>query len=78
MEALLGDYIARKRANRESFPTQPFTRSSSTDSFATDDGIPEQLDMQASAGTVIEKIRRRRSMQLRNQQQTWQVLFSHI
>lgn len=73
VDALLGDYLSRKRTNRESFPNLPFSRSSSTDSFAADEGLFEQQDTQAPTSIVMEKILRRRSFQLRNQQQSWQV-----
>ncbi|CAL9749959.1 DExH-box ATP-dependent RNA helicase DExH3-like [Musa acuminata AAA Group] len=72
VDDILGEYIARKRTNRESFPSIGFSRSSSTDSFATDEGFFEQQDLQTSTSVVMEKILRRRSLQLRNQQQTWQ------
>lgn len=72
VDALLGDYLSRKRANCESFPTAPFSRSSSTDSFATDEGLFEQQEPQSSASPVMEKILRRKSLHLRNQQRNWQ------
>lgn len=78
VDALLGDYLSRKRANRESFPTTPFSRSSSTDSFATDEGLFEQQEPQSSTRPVMEKILRRRSLHLRNQQQNWQVQFHQL
>ncbi|KAJ0962773.1 hypothetical protein J5N97_027895 [Dioscorea zingiberensis] len=72
VDALLGDYLSRKRVNQESFPIAPFSRSSSTDSFATDEGLLEQQESQSSISPVMEKILKRRSLQLRNQQQNWQ------
>ncbi|WOL01197.1 DExH-box ATP-dependent RNA helicase DExH3 [Canna indica] len=72
VDALLGDYLTRKRTNRESFPSLGFSRTSSTDSFATDESFFEQQDLQTSTSVVMEKILRRRSLQLRNQQETWQ------
>ncbi|XP_072964463.1 DExH-box ATP-dependent RNA helicase DExH3-like [Typha angustifolia] len=72
VDALLGDYLAQKRINRGSFSGVAFSRSSSSDSFATDEGFFEQQDPQTSTSTVMEKILRRRSLQLRNRQQTWQ------
>lgn len=73
VDSLLTDYLTRKRANPESFPSSPFSRCSSADSIATDDGFFEQQDTQTSTSTVMEKILRRRSLQLRNQQAAWQV-----
>lgn len=72
VDAFLGNYLARKRTSQESFPNLPFSRSSSTDSFATEEGIFDQQDLQSSTNTVMEKILRRRSLQVRNQQQAWQ------
>jgi len=73
VDGLLDEYLTRKRTSRESIPNLPFSRSSSTDSFATDEGLFEQQDPQAPTNVVMEKILRRRSLQLRNQQQSWQV-----
>ncbi|KAK3160163.1 hypothetical protein QOZ80_1BG0056030 [Eleusine coracana subsp. coracana] len=72
VDALLGDYLARKRMNSGSFPSAAFSRSSSTDSFATDEGFFEQQDNQTSTSAVMERIQNRKSLQLRNQQASWQ------
>ncbi|KAI0507938.1 hypothetical protein KFK09_014066 [Dendrobium nobile] len=72
VESLLTDYLTRKRANPESFPSSSFSRSSSADSFSMDDGFFEQQDTQMSTSIVMEKMLRRRSLQLRNQQVAWQ------
>lgn len=72
VDSLLADYLTRKRANPESFPSIAFSRSSSADSVATDDGFFEQQDTQTSASIVMEKMLKRRSLQLRNQQAAWQ------
>jgi hypothetical protein len=74
VDALLADYLARKRMNSGSFPNAAFSRSSSTDSFATDEGFFEQQDNQTSTSAVMERIQKRKSLQLRNQQAAWQVL----
>jgi ATP-dependent RNA helicase DHX36 len=73
VDALLSDYLARKRTSSGSFPNAAFSRSSSTDSFATDESFLEQQDNQTSTSAVIERIQRRKSLQLRNQQESWQV-----
>ncbi|XP_072985562.1 DExH-box ATP-dependent RNA helicase DExH3-like [Typha latifolia] len=72
VDALLEEYLARKCTNRGSLPSVPFSRSSSSDSFATDEGRFEQQDPHTSTSAVMEKILRRRSLQLRSQQQSWQ------
>nr|CAB3472473.1 unnamed protein product [Digitaria exilis] len=74
VDALLEDYLARKRTNSGNFPSAAFSRSSSTDSFATDEGFFDQQDNQTSTNAVMERIQRRKSLQLRNQQAAWQVV----
>ncbi|KQK02430.1 hypothetical protein BRADI_2g01360v3 [Brachypodium distachyon] len=72
VDALLADYLARKRTNSGNFPNAAFSRSSSTDSFVTDESFYDQPDNQASANVVLERIQKRKSLQLRNQQAAWQ------
>ncbi|XP_071683938.1 DExH-box ATP-dependent RNA helicase DExH3 isoform X1 [Lolium perenne] len=72
VDALLADYLARKRTDSGNFPNAAFSRSSSTDSFMTDEGFYEQQDNQASTNVVMERIQRKKSLQLRNQQAAWQ------
>lgn len=73
VDTLLREYLVRKHANRGCLSSVPFSRSSSSDSFATDEGLFDRPDPQTSTSVVMEKILRRRSLQLRNQQQAWQV-----
>ncbi|KAM0848190.1 hypothetical protein ACQ4PT_054522 [Festuca glaucescens] len=72
VDALLADYLAWKRTDSGNFPNAAFSRSSSTDSFMTDEGFYEQQDNQASTNIVMERIQRKKSLQLRNQQAAWQ------
>nr|CAD1838386.1 unnamed protein product [Ananas comosus var. bracteatus] len=72
VDTLLREYLVRKHANRGCLSSVPFSRSSSSDSFATDEGLFDRPDPQTSTSVVMEKILRRRSLQLRNQQQAWQ------
>lgn len=67
----LQNYLARKRKNQESFPNVPLLRSSSTDSFGTEEGLSDQQGSQTHS-PVMEQILRRKSFQLRTQQQDWQ------
>lgn len=60
----------------ENFQDFAFSRSSSTSSIATDEGLFEQQESLAVSRSVIEKIVWRRSLQLQNQQQAWQVCFA--
>lgn len=61
---------------KENFRDAAFSRSSSTSSIATDEGLFEQPEPLAVSRSVIEKIVYRRSLQLWNQQQAWQVYFA--
>ncbi|KAK8916437.1 putative pre-mRNA-splicing factor ATP-dependent RNA helicase [Platanthera zijinensis] len=71
VDSLLTDYLSRKSANLKSFPNTTFSRSSSADSLTTDEGFFEQQDTQNFSPIMREKLLRR-SLQLRNQQSTWQ------
>lgn len=77
MDGLLGEHFSRKPLSKGSVYLPPFPRSSSNDSNATDEGLFEQPEPFATANGVLEKLLRRKSMQLRDQQHAWQVLF-HI
>lgn len=71
IDAHLGDYLFQKSRTAGSFP-DTFSRSSSSSLYA-DEGLFEQPEPLASSKAVMEKILRRRSMQLYDQQQAWQV-----
>lgn len=72
VEAHLEEYLSQKFMTNENFQDIAFSRSSSTSSIATDEGLFEQPEPLAVSRSVIEKIVWRRSLQLRNQQQAWQ------
>lgn len=72
VEAHLEEYLSQKFTTNENFQDIAFSRSSSTSSIATDEGLFEQPEPLAVSRSVIEKIVWRRSLQLRNQQQAWQ------
>lgn len=72
VEAHLEVYLSQKFTTNENFQDIAFSRSSSTSSIATDEGLFEQPEPLAVSRSVIEKIVWRRSLQLRNQQQAWQ------
>ena len=76
MEAHLEEYLSQKFLMTENFQDIAFSRSSSTSSIAIDEGLFEQPESLAVSRSVIEKIVWRRSLQLRNQQQAWQVYFA--
>ena len=63
---------------KESFPDLSFARSSSSDSIGTDEGLFEQPQPPASNKAVVEKVLWQRSLQMRDQQRAWQVVFLKI
>ena len=73
VEAYLGDFLSQKSRTKETFPDVSFSRSSSSGSIGTDEGLFEQLEPVASNNAVMEKALWRRSLQLREKQQAWQV-----
>ncbi|KAF5751882.1 ATP-dependent RNA helicase DHX36 isoform X1 [Tripterygium wilfordii] len=72
VDAYLSEHISQKSSTNKTFPDISFTRSSSMGSFANDDWLFEQPELPVSSNAVKEKKFWRRSLQLRNQQQTWQ------
>lgn len=73
VEAYLGDFLSQKSRTKETFPDVSFSRSSSSGSIGTDEGLFEQPEPVASNNAVMEKALWRRSLQLREKQQAWQV-----
>ncbi|XP_078431159.1 DExH-box ATP-dependent RNA helicase DExH3-like [Wolffia australiana] len=71
VDALLREYLAHKRSNRDTIPPGTLLRSSSSDSFMTEDSIIDQQDPYMSTSPAVERILRRKSLQLREQQQAW-------
>ncbi|OWM86275.1 hypothetical protein CDL15_Pgr011099 [Punica granatum] len=71
VEAHIEDYLSHKPRFNETFGNS-FSRSSSSGSIATDEGLFEQPEPLASSRSMMEKILKRRSLQLREQQQAWQ------
>lgn len=75
VEAHLGDYLSHKPRFNDTFGNS-FSRSSSSGSIATDEGLFEQLEPLGPNRSVMEKILARRNFQLREQQEAWQVRFT--
>ena len=73
VEGYLGEFLSQKSRTRESFQNLSFSRSNSSGSIATDEGLFEQPESFASSKGVMEKLLWRRSTQLRDKQQAWQV-----
>lgn len=73
VEAYLGGFLSQKSRTKETFPDVSFSRSSSSGSIGTDEGLFEQPEPVASNNAVMEKALWRRSLQLREKQKAWQV-----
>ncbi|RWR93923.1 DExH-box ATP-dependent RNA helicase DExH3-like protein [Cinnamomum micranthum f. kanehirae] len=73
VDSFLGEHFSRKPISKGSvLGLPPFPRSSSYDSNATDEGLFEQPEPFVAASSVLEKLLKRKSMQLRDQQHDWQ------
>lgn len=72
VEAYLGEFLSQKSRAKEAFPDVSFSRSSSSGSIGTDEGLFEQPEPLASNNAGMEKLLWRRSLQLRDKQQAWQ------
>ncbi|KAK4842427.1 hypothetical protein QYF36_021432 [Acer negundo] len=72
IDSYLGDYRSQKLRIKRSFPDSSFSRITSDSSHATEEGLFDQPEPLASSKSVMEKILRRRSLQMRDQLQTWQ------
>lgn len=68
VDACLLNYISGKHKSMG-----VFSRSSSNASIATDESLFEQPEPLPHSQAVMEKILWRRSLQMRDEQQTWQV-----
>lgn len=76
VDAYLGEYLFQKSKRQDRYPPDSsFSRSSSSSSLNTDEGLFEQPESLASSKAVIEKIMWRKSLELRDQQHAWQVCF---
>ncbi|KGN52121.1 DExH-box ATP-dependent RNA helicase DExH5, mitochondrial [Cucumis sativus] len=67
----LGEFLSQK-SRCKGFQDISVSRTSSSGSIATDEGLFEQPEPQGSSKAVMEKILWRRSSHLRDQQQAWQ------
>lgn len=76
VDSYFGEYLSQKSKTRESYPDISFSRSNSSCSIATDEGLFEQPEPLGASKSVMEKIHQRRSLQLRDQQRAWQVLLN--
>lgn len=72
VDAYLADYLSRKSKSANGLHDNSFSRSSSSGSIATDEGLFEQSEPLNLSSSVMERISRRRNLQLRDQQLSWQ------
>ncbi|KAJ8437201.1 hypothetical protein Cgig2_007551 [Carnegiea gigantea] len=72
VDAYLADYLSRKSKSANALQDNGFSRSSSSGSIATDEGLFEQSEPLTYNSSVIERITKRRNLQLRDQQLSWQ------
>lgn len=70
--AYFEEYLSQKSRVKKSFSDSSFARSSSDGSLGTDEGFFVQPEPLASSKSVVEKIARQISFQMRDQQQAWQ------
>jgi len=66
-------YISKKPTSRGFFPPNSLSRSNSGGSMDTDEGIYERPELSVQNSVAMERILSRKSLQLRNQQEKWQV-----
>lgn len=73
VDALLEEHLSRKPTKKGRFMGISSSLSNSDRSMAADEGLFEQQEPQSHASVVMEKILRRKSLQLRDKQQDWLV-----
>ncbi|XP_048503331.1 DExH-box ATP-dependent RNA helicase DExH5, mitochondrial isoform X2 [Beta vulgaris subsp. vulgaris] len=72
VDAYLADYLSHKAKSANILHDNGLSRSSSSGSIATDEGFFEQPEPLNLSSSVMERIIRRRNLQLRDQQLAWQ------
>ncbi|XP_021749282.1 DExH-box ATP-dependent RNA helicase DExH5, mitochondrial-like isoform X1 [Chenopodium quinoa] len=72
VDAFLADYLSHKSKSVNALQNNGFSRSSSSGSIAADEGLFEQPEPLNLSNVVMERIIRRRNLQLRDQQLAWQ------
>lgn len=73
VDAYLKDHLTKKPKR-----TNSFSRTSSTSSMATDEGLLDQPELPAASKTAMDKILWQRSIQLRDRQDYWEVRHYHL
>ncbi|KAK9107049.1 hypothetical protein Syun_023060 [Stephania yunnanensis] len=72
VDALLKEYLYRRPLRSGRFLDSSFTKSNINDGNASDGRLFEVVDPPQPTNVVMEKIYRRKSLQLRDKQQSWQ------
>ncbi|KAK9223145.1 hypothetical protein WN944_011587 [Citrus x changshan-huyou] len=72
VDSYLRKYLSQKSKTKKSLSDFSVSRSSSSSSLATEEGLFEQPEPLASSKSVMDKILWRRSLQLHDQQHSWQ------
>lgn len=72
VHAHLKEYLSQKSMSRESFSDKTLSRSIGNSSV-TEEGFYEQQESLTQTSVVMERILKRKSLRIRNQQQDWQV-----
>ena len=73
VDAHLAEYLSKKSKSANVLQDNGFSRSSSSGSITNDDGFFEQPEPLNLSSSVMERIIRRRHLQLHDQQLAWQV-----
>ncbi|CAN7026726.1 hypothetical protein IGI04_025049 [Brassica rapa subsp. trilocularis] len=72
VDAYLKEHLSKKSKRTNGIPANSFSRTSSTSSMATDEGLLEQPELPAASKTALDKILWQRSLQLRERQDYWE------
>lgn len=78
VDSYLRKYLSQKSKTKKSLSDFSVSRSSSSSSLATEEGLFEQPEPLASSKSVMDKILWRRSLQLHDQQHCWQVTHTNL
>ncbi|CAN8267015.1 unnamed protein product [Cochlearia groenlandica] len=72
VDAYLREYLSKKSKRIDRFPANSFSRTSSTSSIISDEGLLEQPKSMAAGNKTLDQILWRRSLQLQDRQKYWE------
>lgn len=78
LDAYLKQYLARKSVNKEFSLDNTVSRSTNGGYLANNEGLYEQDEPIAKISIAAERILQRKSLEIRNKQQNWQVNLTEI